>query len=198
MTIQADPLRAAGSEVAALSDALRRGGGALDSVPDQLEELIDSGSWRHFVTRLGKEVSHARFDEFTRTEPLGGLGASPDLIDRIVGTKHPDLLVKLREVRKGKPGRPRKGTEKALESNAFSSTGEHSDYAADRLAREAPDEYEAVRRGEKSINAAAVAAGIRPRRISVRLDRPDSIVATLRRHLTTEQLAEVTRLLAAA
>jgi hypothetical protein len=52
-----------------------------------------------------------------------------------------------------------------------------------------------VRRGEKSINAAAVAAGIRPHRVPVRLDRVESIAATLRKYLTPEQRSTLARLL---
>lgn len=137
-------------------------------------------------------MQHERFADFVTTPPLRGLGASMDLIDRIVGTSDPDLLRMLREAKKGKPGRPKKGEEKAMESIGISRGT--ADHEADRLAREAPEEYEAVRRGEKTIHAAAVAAGIRPRRISIRLDDPASAVRSIRNNATPEFWEEFRRL----
>jgi hypothetical protein len=55
------------------------------------------------------------------------------------------------------------------------------------LAVEAPEEYEAVKRGERSINAASIRAGIRKRRIPVRLDDADSAARTLRTHMPRDQ-----------
>jgi hypothetical protein len=70
-------------------------------------------------------------------------------------------------------------------------SSQRSDYTADRLHREAPDQYEAVRSGEKSLNAAAVEAGIRPRRLSVRLDDPLSIARSLHRNMPPEDFADL-------
>lgn len=165
----------------------------MDTVPRLLKELLETDDWRHFVTRLGKEVTHDRVEEFVLAQPLDGLGASVDLVGRLIGTDDPDLLRLWRNARKGKPGRPRKGEEKASDSDRISRDG--ADAQADRLARVAPDEYEAVRRQEKTINAAAIAAGIRPHRISVRIDQPASAARTLRKHMSTEQIAELIRLL---
>lgn len=179
----------------ALASSLRRGGNALEDVPGLLEKVIDEESWREFVTQRGELVQHDRFSDFVREKPLRGLGASDELIDRIVGTKAANAEVrrKLRETRKGSGGRPR-ADEKSLDSNGVEQ-GEDSGYTADRLARNAPDEYEAVKRGEKTINAAAVAAGIRPHRISVRLDRPESIARSLRQHMKPDDVVTLARLL---
>lgn len=54
-------------------------------------------------------------------------------------------------------------------------------YLAGRLDRDHPDEAARLERGEVSLHAAAVRAGIRPRRVSVVLDNPVSIVNTLER-----------------
>lgn len=63
-----------------------------------------------------------------------------------------------------------------------------------------PGRFRAVDRDEVApvlqiAGAATRAAGIRPRRISVRLDRPESIASSLRRHLTPQQLFTLSRLL---
>jgi len=178
--------------VDALGSSLRYGGNALEAVPDLLKKLLAEEAWREFVTQRGELVQHERFADFVTTPPLKGLGASMELIDRIVGTSDPDLLRMLREAKKGKPGRPRKGEEKGSDSDPISKDG--ADAAADRLAREAPEEYEAVRRGEKTIHAAAVAAGIRKRRISIRLDDPASAIRSIRNNASPEFWQEFRRL----
>ena len=180
--------------VDALGSALRRGDNALGAIPGLLKRILAEEAWREFITQRGEMVQHERFADFVTTPPLRGLGASMDLIDRIVGTSDPDLLRMLREAKKGKPGRPVTPRENPLDSNGISERGEASDYTADRLAREAPEEYEAVRRGEKTIHAAAVAAGIRPRRISIRLDDPASAVRSIRNNATPEFWEEFRRL----
>lgn len=188
-----DQLRRNASLAEALGGALRDGGHALGAVPALLKQVLAEEAWREFVTQRGEHVVHERIEDYVTTPPLKGLGASMDLVERVIGTDDPDLLRLWRNARKGRPGRPRRGVKNGSESERINS--ETSDYAADRLARVAPGEYEAVRRGEKSINAAAVAAGIRPHRVPVRLDRVESIAATLRKYLTPEQRSTLARLL---
>ena len=177
-----------------LGSALRDGGHALTAVPALLKQVLAEDGWQDFTTQRGERVQYDRFDDFVRTPPLKGLGATVELIERVIGTDDPDLLRMWRDARKGRAGRPRKGVEKQEDSSSIT-TGQDSGLTSDRLAREAPEEYEAVRRGEKTINAAARDAGIRPHRISVRLDRPDSIARSLRRFLTPDQLSTLARLL---
>src|SRR5690554_1222312 len=161
-----------------LGGALREGGHALGAVPALLKQVLAEEAWREFVTQRGEHVVHERIEDYVTTPPLKGLGASMDLVERVIGTDDPDLLRLWRNARKRRPGRSGKLTKKPGDSPLISD--DQTGKAAERLARVAPDEYEAVRRGEKSINAAAVAAGIRPHRVPVRLDRVESIAATLR------------------
>ena len=193
MTIVADPLRGNAHLVDALGSALRSGEHGFSTVPGLLKRVLVEQSWREFVTQRGERVQHERFADFVVAKPLRGIGASMNLIDRIVGTSDPELLRMLHEAKKGRPGRPRKDRKKALDSSKVSRDMDAED--ADRLAHVAPREYEAVRRGERTINAAAVAAGIRKRRISVQIDSPASTARTLRRHMAPEQVAELVRLL---
>jgi hypothetical protein len=190
-----DRLRRNANLVDALGGALRDGGHALGAVPGLLKQVLAEDGWREFVTQRGEHVEHERFEDFVTMPPLKGLGATAELVERVIGTGDPDLLRLWRNARKGKPGRPRKGAENNGDSP--SNIGDaKTGLDAERLAREAPEEYEAVRRGEKTINGAARDAGIRPHRISVRLDRPDSIARSLRKHMPPDQLAELARLLA--
>ena len=184
-----DQLRRNANLVDMLGGALRDGGHALGSVPGLLKQLLQDGGWREFVTQRGEHVEHQRFEEFVTTLPLKGLGASMDLVERIVGTDDPDLLLMLREAKKRKRGRPRK----ALDSSTLARDMDAED--VERLARDAPEELEAVRRGEKTIHKAALAAGIRRPRVSVRMDNAASAARTLRKHMPPDQLAELVRLL---
>jgi hypothetical protein len=173
--------------------ALRAGSENLGSVPGLLRALLEEEAWREFSLPSGESVTYRRFSEFVAANPPRGLGTELAVIERVIGTDDPDLLVMLREAEKVGGGRPRKG-EIPSDSNGIS-TGDDSGYTAARLARDAPNVYAAVKAGELSVNAAAVLAGIRPRRISVRLDAPDSVARSLRKHMDPEQLTRLRSLL---
>lgn len=188
--------------VDALGSSLRRGDHALGTVPALLKQILEKDAWREFETSRGERVRHERFADFVTTPPLKGLGADVDLIDRIVGTADPDLLRLLRDAKKGKPGRPLKGLDPLGELKGINgeestpiSKGEDTALTAQRLAAQAPEEYEAVKRGDRTIHAAAVRAGFRRRRIPVRLDSPESAAQTLRKHMSADALARLARLL---
>jgi hypothetical protein len=185
-----DRLRANANLVDSLGSAARHGGSALADAPVLLRRVLEEDAWREFVTQRGDEVRHARFADFVTTAPLKGLGVDMVLIERIVGTRDPDLLRLLRAAKAGKAGRPRPDVI-ACESH----DNQGADYLSDRLARDHPDQYAAVKAGELSINAAAVLAGIRPRRVSVRTDDPASVARSLRKHMTPDQIVQVARLL---
>jgi hypothetical protein len=183
-----NPLRARGSLVDALSSALDRGNHGLENVPGLLKRILADELWREFETARGEHVIHERFETFVSEPPLRGLGADIPLIDRIVGTSDPDLLRMLRDASRTGRGKGRRSESERLNTD-------DSAYQAERLAREAPDEYAAVQRGEKSINAAAISAGIRRRRIAVRLDSAESAAETLRKHMAPGELARLRDLL---
>lgn len=189
MTVEADPLRARGSDVAALVDTLRRGGSALESVPHQIKQILRDETWRHFVTRLGKEVRHERFADFVTTPPLAGLGANPDLVERVI-KDDPEALQMFRDAMKEKPGRKSRDV-----ITRKTPTGTSRSYALQRLKRDAPTLHAEVLAGRLSAHAAMVKAGFRPPTFTVRADSPQSVAATLRRRLPPDVLAEVARLL---
>lgn len=179
--------------VESLGSALRSGNHGLQTVPGLLKQVLAEESWRDFVTKRGEHVTHDRFADFVATPPLKGLGASMETIMRIVGTSDPELLKLLREASKAGPGgRPRTGAESAPVRHVGNGA---SDYLAERLEQMAPEEYQAVLRGERTINAAAVRAGLRPRRVNIRLDNPESAAETLRKHMTPDQIRELRKLL---
>src|SRR6266496_2587115 len=192
MTVQADPLRARGSDVAMLSDALRRGGSALESVPQQIRHLLASHEWEHFVTRLGKEVRHERFAEFVTTPPLAGLGASIDLIRRLLGDDTVALNLLDEALRAPHGG----DHSKVNNMKVAQPRGTSRAYALRRLRKDAPELHAEELAGRLKPNAAMVKAGFRPRTLTVPLGRPDSVAQTLIKHMEPEELIALVRLLA--
>jgi hypothetical protein len=153
--------------------------------PKLLRVLLETEAWRDFRTALGEHVHHDRFQAFVEATPDEALGAEMELIERLVGTHDPDLLVLLHEAQKvgrGSAGRGRPSVGRD-ESSPPTHGNADSGYLADRLARDAPEQYERVRAGDLSINAAAVAAGIRPRRVSVCTDDAASAARSLHRNM---------------
>jgi len=176
--------------VDALGSALQRGGHALGTVPELLKRVLAEESWRKFVTKRGEEVSHERFAEFVVTPPLRGLGATVDLVKRVVAGD-PEAEKALRDVLKDQ------GHRSDIRNNVTEVevvTGNARAYALDRLAREAPELHAQVLAGKMSAHAAMVKAGFRPRTFTVRPE-PKSAARTLRKYMTADQLAELVRLL---
>lgn len=181
--------------VDSLRGALADGRSGLSYVPRLLRRVLETGAWRERYDAKTRAVVRFRsFGEFVGAQPTEGLGTTMELVNRIVGTNDPGLLRLLREARKGQPGRPKRETKKGEESTPISK-GEDSTLTADRLAREAPAEYAAVMGGQKTIHAAALAAGIRKRRVSVRMDDAESAARSLRKHMSPEDLARLAKLL---
>jgi len=179
--------------VESLGSSIQRGGNALADVPGLLKRVLAEGAWRTFTTRRGELVEHDRFPSFVITPPLRGLGADMELINRIVGTADTELLRLLKAAKSVGQG-ARTDLSPCVDSTR-SRAAEDTANTADRLARDAPDEYEAVSRGERSIHAAAVRAGIRRRRIPVRLDSAESAARSLRAHMRPETRRALARLL---
>lgn len=175
--------------------ALRTGNESLGNVPALLRTLLEEQAWRDFALPSGEEVKHARFGDFVTANPPRGLGADLTLVERIVGTNDPDLLRMLKAAKKGQQGRRTDLSPPGESPVGAEPWGQASAVTADRLARDAPEQYEQVRAGQRSINAAAVEAGIRPRRVSIRVDDASSAARTLRTHMTSETLVELAEML---
>jgi hypothetical protein len=192
--VAGDPLVEADQLVDDLRGALHSGESGLTYVPRLLCKVLETGAWRErYDARTRQTVRFGTFAEFTITPATEGLGATDELIDRIVGTDDPDLLRNLRKARR--PGRGSRTDKVPRVESTPSRAMEDSANTAERLARDAPDEYAAVLRGERTLHAAAVRAGIRRRRVTVRMDSAESAAETLRRNMAPEQIAALVKLL---
>ena len=192
MTVDADPLRGNAVLVDALGSALRRGGNALDAVPDLLKRVLQEGSWREFVTQRGEQVRHERFADFVTAPPLRGIGASVDLIKRIVAP-YPRVVDLLDRALQNPVG-----TNVPVDNmNSHSPRGTSKAYALRKLRKDAPELHARVLAEEISAHAAMVEAGFQPGRFTVCVTTPEAIARVLRNKLGPEVLAEVVRLLSA-
>lgn len=174
-----------------LGGALRSGQHGLSTVPGLLKRVLQEGSWREFTTQRDEHVQHERFVEFVTTPPLAGIGATVELLQRLVADDL-EAAKLLRDALKGQ------GSRADLRNNSTevrTITGTSRSYALDRLQRDAPELHAEVLAGKLSPHAAMVTAGFRPRTFTMRPD-PESAARTLRKHLTAEQLADLARLLA--
>lgn len=176
--------------VEALGSALRRGGNALEDVPDLLKRVLAEESWREFVTPRGELVQHERFADFVTTPPTRGIGASVGLVRRIVepDTEALDLLDQALQ-------EPHGGDRSKKNNVPLAPEGNTQAKALRRLRKDKPELHAEVLAGRLSAHAAMVQAGFRPKTVSVPVNRPDSIAATLRRHLAPDDIARLVQLL---
>lgn len=176
--------------VEALGSALRRGGNALEDVPDLLKRVLEEESWREFVTPRGELVKHERFVDFVTTPPTRGIGASVDLVRRIIAddTEALDLLDKAVQNQHG-------GDRSKSNNVPLAPAGNTREKAIRRLRKDAPALHSDVLAGRLTAHAAMVQAGFRPKTVSVPIQRPDAVAAALRKHMTPEQLQQLRSLL---
>lgn len=172
----ANDLVIAGDKVAILIRTINHGARALETFPAILRQILDDGSWRHFVIK-GKEVRHDSFADFLMANPLDGIGAeSVEQVENLVRddqTLHQAVVNELKH-----QGKRTDLCSNRTEVEVKSRTGETRSYTLDRLQREAPELYAEVLHGNLKANAAAVQAGFRPRQFTVRVSTPQAIAAT--------------------
>lgn len=192
----ADP-RANWGLVSDLGSSLKYGGSALGNVPALLREVLETEAWRDFVTPRGNPVHHDRFAEFVTVPPTEGLGASVDLIRRVVAND-PKTLDLLDQALQNPVGGSNKinlnDDDSNNENDLVRPSGTSKDYALRRLRKDAPELHAEVLAGNLSAHAAMVKAGFRPKTFTVRPD-PASAARTLRRHMPPDALRSLARLL---
>lgn len=185
--------------VEALGSSLRRTGNGLEAVPGLVKEVLREEAWREFVTPRGELVRHERFVDFVTTPPTKGLGASVDLIKRLVEPDPEAAGLLERELEEEHGGDRRsldfKNNNVHLESGAANPQGNSRSRALRKLRKDKPELHADVLAGRLSAHAAMVQAGFRPKTVSVPVSQPDSIAAALRRHLSPDDIARLIKLL---
>ena len=183
-------------KVSALSSALQMGESGLEDVPDLLAQVLADELWREFPRPRGGPARHEDFTAFVTTPPTEGLGASVELIKRLVAGH--EVEADLKRVLDGEQPLADYGTNRHTPRGDIvtsSERGNAEDYTRRRLARDHPDLYAQVLDGDLSANAAAIQAGFRRPTATVRLDDPARTAATLREKLTPQHRRQLAALL---
>jgi hypothetical protein len=178
--------------VDALGSALRSGDHGLKTVPGLLKRVLSEGSWREFTTQRGEVVQYERFEDFVVRPPLKGLGATLDLIKRVVASD-PEAVDLLDSALQRDVGRPAETVDNV--NGIERPTGNTQTAALRRLRKDAPELHAEVLAGHLSAHAAMVRAGFRPKSVTVRVEQPEAVAATLRKHMAPTDVAELARLL---
>lgn len=191
-------LKANGILVDSLASAIRNGGTDLGNVPGLLKKLLRDEAWREFETALGKHVTYARFEMFVQTPPLAGLGATVDLVRRII-SDDPQAVDALDIATQHTAGNPTGANQyQGNVDNIHGSSrpdGTSQATALRRLRKDRPDLHQLVLDGGLSAHAAAVQAGFRKKAATVHPGDPEAVARTLRRHMTPEGIRALIALL---
>lgn len=164
--------------VQALRSGIADGKHGLALVPKAIMTIIETEAWREFVVEeTGELVRYERFADFVTTKPLEGVGTDVETLRRLCrdDIEAMDALDRATANHAGRPCNSVESTE--LETPP----GQTTPGTLRRLRKDAPELHARVLQGELSPNAAAVAAGFRPQRVSVRVDDSASAARTLAR-----------------
>jgi len=148
---------------------------------------------KHRKVATGSIVDLADFREFVRQGPLAGLGASLDLVRRLVGDdpEAMDMLDRALGSRQGE----RTDLVDIVNEVVAGPDGNSAQYALRRLRDARPDLHAEVLAGALTPHAAMVAAGFRRRTYSIDLGDAAVAARAIRRHASPEFVADLVRAL---
>lgn len=183
--------------VEALGSSLRRGGNALQDVPGLLKRILAEEAWKDFTTPRGERVQHSRFVDFVVQAPTAGIGASVDLVRKLVLDDPEALDLFDRAMQNPNGGDRRSGRNFSLDNiQTDPPSGTSREAGLRRLRKDRPDLHAEVLAGTLSTHAAMIQAGFRQRKITVPVGTPADTAKALRRNLEPEQIKELVQLLA--
>lgn len=187
---------------------LRRDGGSPGSALEGLAAIVEDETWRKVPSGPSRPEPFTSFRRFVEANPPFGLGYSIKQLRALLQLQHPgEGAAEIRErmeamraevarliaddVQPVLPqGRPAGNDRKHCDTNIKPDRVEH---VIARLKRDDPALAERVVNGEITANAAARQKGWRKPRVV--LTSPESIAASLRRHLGPDDIAALIQLL---
>jgi hypothetical protein len=181
----------AGLVVQSLGSAIHHGESRLSAVPGLMKRVLREGLWRKFTTPRGELVTYDRIEPFVVTPPTKGLGATVELITRVLQDDVEALSMWDEALRR--PAHVHSSAD-VDNINVTRPDGTSQARALRKLRTDAPQLHQEVLQGRLSAHAAMVQAGYRKRTITVTLE-PHSAAQTLRKHMTPEQWAELVRII---
>lgn len=182
--------------VSCLRSAITEGAAGLSDVPGLLKRIILEDMWRERVVQETGEIApFERFVDFIQTKPLEGLGTDRKTLERLCADDK-EALNLLTKATTGKPG---DNQYTVVNDNVMNhdnaEQGNSATYALRKLRTDAPALHRLVIAGELSPHAAMVEAGFRRKTVSIPVDDVRAIARALIRHLTVDQIDELTRIL---
>lgn len=178
--------------VQALGSGIRSTGNGLSDLPALLRRVMEEEAWRSFITPMGKLVEYNRFIDFVTTAPTAGLGATVELMKKIVADD-PVACDLLDDALRNPHGGDRSKLDNIQLAGHPSGTSKEAGLR--RLRKDRPDLHAEVLAGTLSTHAAMVKAGFRQRKISIPVTTAADAAKALRRNLEPEQVRELVKLL---
>lgn len=185
-----------------LGNAAHSGDHGLKNVAGLLRRALDKHVWKErIIVETGEKFEgFPNFEIYTEANPPKGLGIDVETLKRLVehDPKLIDDIDKLTQRSKGNPTGANQYQSGNGVNHSISSSEEKRNRSTQqlrRLRKDYPDLHAQVLRNEKTINEAAVEAGIYPARIAVNLNDAKSAASTLLTWGSPEFLAELRRLL---
>jgi len=162
---------------------------------EKLFLLLSSEAWSDYSPPIGEECKPSSFAEWVSAKVPRGLDTTvKNLQDIAQGDENLRVLLD-KTIQEKHGGDRRSGDFKFNNIQLETPVGTSELAGRRRLRKDRPDLDALVDSGQLSTHAAMVQAGFRPKTFTVRADRPESIVGTLRRQLAPETLALVIKLL---
>lgn len=188
-----------------LGNAIHSGEHSLANVPGLLKQALETQAWKdRLVVETGEEIEgFPTFEEYVSAYPPKGLGATMDLIKRLIDQETRDLLDRLEQRSKGKPvGSVPHDDNIAVNGLTQPNNGyiknkkkrDRSGRVLRQLRKNAPELHQQVLNGSKSPYAAATEAKVYPKRIAVNLTNAKSAYNTLMNNASPEFLEELIQL----
>lgn len=146
-----------------------------------MDKIIDDELWRSVGCESFAEFVYKALS-VNREVMEYWLRNTPAMLYKFNSALNGDDVAQLELERNTKP-LPFKGKAKGTGS---SKNGNSAEYIASRLARDYPDLYSAVQRGELSLNQAAIKAGFRKRAHTLPYDPVDAVATLAKRYSTDE------------
>ncbi|MFJ8755498.1 hypothetical protein [Streptomyces cyaneofuscatus] len=185
--------------IQALGSGIRSTSNGLADVPALLTRVLEEEAWRVFTTPRGELVEHSRFIDFVTTPPTAGLGASIDLVRRIVAEDQVarDLFDRALQDTQV-PGERTDLLDNVQQVRTKAPSGNRQEAALRRLRKDAPELHARVMNGELSAHAAMVQAGFRAKTVTVPTGRPESCARALKKNMNEEDIKALIKLLTAS
>jgi DNA-binding transcriptional MerR regulator len=192
--------------------ALHRDGASPSGALELLAAIVEDRTWERVTDAHGRAFA-GRFTEFVEAKSPFGLGYPVAQLKRLLELRHPheeqgvtrvaEQMAEMRRqvrqllgeaINQAPPQRhagPGRGNKTDCDTNGF--LPDRVEHVVARLKRDAPELADRVVTGKISANAAAREMGWRHPRVVV--STPQRVAASLRKHMTPDQIAELVELL---